>query len=204
MALSRKMLSAMGIEAEKIDQIIEAHAETVNGLKEEINKQKEMADKLPDIQKELEDLKKLHEGKDYDQLQKDFEAYKTEKQKEFDDYKADVERRDAQAAKEKAFRDALKDANLSDKGVEKAIKYADWNAIEVGEDGTLKDAKTVVKNVREEWAEFIVKSGKQGADTPNPPDGKGNSTMTKEQIMAIKDRNERQKAISENHELFGY
>jgi len=28
--------------------------------------------------------------------------------------------------------------------------------------------------------------------------------MTKEEILKIKDRAERQKAISENHELFGY
>ena len=33
MALTRKMLKAMGIEDDKIDQIIEAHTETVDGLK---------------------------------------------------------------------------------------------------------------------------------------------------------------------------
>jgi hypothetical protein len=37
MALTRKMLKAMGIEEEKIEQIIEAHAETVDGLKEDDN-----------------------------------------------------------------------------------------------------------------------------------------------------------------------
>ena len=33
MSLTRKMLKAMGIEEEKIDQIIEAHSETVDSLK---------------------------------------------------------------------------------------------------------------------------------------------------------------------------
>ena len=33
-SLTRKMLKAMGIEDEKIDQIIEAHSETVDALKE--------------------------------------------------------------------------------------------------------------------------------------------------------------------------
>lgn len=37
MALSRKMLKAMGIEDEKIDQIIEAHSETVDSLKEQVS-----------------------------------------------------------------------------------------------------------------------------------------------------------------------
>ena len=35
MSLTRKMLKAMGIEDEKIDQIIEAHTETVDALKEQ-------------------------------------------------------------------------------------------------------------------------------------------------------------------------
>ncbi|MEE8717538.1 MAG: hypothetical protein SOI24_10925 [Coriobacteriales bacterium] len=36
MALTRKMLRAMGIEDEKADEIIEAHAETVDALKQRI------------------------------------------------------------------------------------------------------------------------------------------------------------------------
>ena len=40
MALTRKCLSALGIEAEKIDEIISAHTETVDGLKDEIAKYK--------------------------------------------------------------------------------------------------------------------------------------------------------------------
>ena len=35
MSLTRKMLKAMGIEDEKIDQIIEAYTETVDALKEQ-------------------------------------------------------------------------------------------------------------------------------------------------------------------------
>lgn len=37
MALTRKMLKAMGIEDEKIDQIIEEHAESVNALKAKLD-----------------------------------------------------------------------------------------------------------------------------------------------------------------------
>ena len=34
MSLTRKFLSAMGIEEDKIEQIIDAHTDTVNALKE--------------------------------------------------------------------------------------------------------------------------------------------------------------------------
>lgn len=40
MALTRKMLKAMGIEDEKIDQIIDAHTETVEGLKDQVSSYK--------------------------------------------------------------------------------------------------------------------------------------------------------------------
>lgn len=208
MALKRSQLAALGIEPEKIDQIIESHAETVTALKDEVEKYKAEAEKLPGIQKELAELRKSIEGKDYDKLKQEFEEYKTNEygklKKEFDDYKVSIQNEKTQAAKEAAYREALKDANLSENGVKKAVKYADWAGVEIDEDGKLKNAKELVKAAREEWAEYIVKTDQQGASTPNPPGGKGNETMTKEQIMAVKDRNERQRLISENHTLFGY
>jgi predicted ribosome quality control (RQC) complex YloA/Tae2 family protein len=208
MALKRSQLAALGIEPEKIDQIIESHAETVTALKDEVEKYKAEAEKLPGIQKELAELRKSIEGKDYDKLKQEFEEYKTNEygklKKEFDDYKVSIQNEKTQAAKEAAYREALKDANLSENGVKKAVKYADWAGVEIGEDGKLKNAKELVKAAREEWAEYIVKTDQQGVNTPNPPGGKGNETMTKEQIMAVKDRNERQRLISENHTLFGY
>ena len=53
MALTRKFLSALGIEEEKAEQIIAAHTETVDGLKAERDKYKEDAEKLPATQNEL-------------------------------------------------------------------------------------------------------------------------------------------------------
>ena len=38
MALTRRALKAMGIDEEKIDEIIALHTETVDGLKAEISK----------------------------------------------------------------------------------------------------------------------------------------------------------------------
>ena len=57
MALTRKMLKAMGLEDEKIDQIIEAHTETVDGLKESLEKAQAAAKALPGVQKELVEAK---------------------------------------------------------------------------------------------------------------------------------------------------
>ena len=134
---------------------------------------------------------------------KDSEEYKTLK-KSFDDYKADVAAKEAQAAKEKAYRDILKDAGLSEKGVAKALKYAEWDKIELEADGKLKDANDHIKSVKEEWAEYVTTTTTTGANTATPPANNGGRTgKTKEEIMAIRDPAVRQAEIAKNPEAFG-
>ena len=52
MGLTRKLLKGMGISDEQIDTIIEAHAETVDALKEQITVYKADADKLAEVERE--------------------------------------------------------------------------------------------------------------------------------------------------------
>ena len=99
---------------------------------------------------------------------KDSEEYKALKA-DFDKYKAEVSAKETKAAKEAAYRAILKDANLSEKGIEKAVKYADWDKIELGEDGKLKGANDHIKAVRDEWAEYVTTTTTTGAKTSNPP-----------------------------------
>lgn len=212
MALSRKYLSALGIEADKIDQIIEAHTDSLEGIKAERDKYKEQIDngkndvdakakELADTRKELEDLKKQvetdakeREGKDYDKLKK-----------EFDDYKAEQEAKATRAAKESALKELLTDMKMSDKGSKQVLKWMGVADIELDEDGKIKDASNLRKSIKEDWGDYIQSEGAKGADTSTPPENNGGKKYsTKEEIMKIKDRNERQQAISENHELFGY
>ena len=196
MSLTRKMLKAMGIEEEKIDQIIEAHSETVDSLKADRDSYKEDAEKLKDVQKELDDLK----AKGDDGWKEKHDRLK----EEFDQYKNDVQEKETKAAKEAAYRAILKDANLSEKGIEKAIKYADWDKIELDTDGKLKGANEHIKAVREEWAEYVTTTTTTGAKTSTPPANNGGKTgKTKEEIMAIRDPAVRQAEIAKNPEAFG-
>ena len=196
MSLTRKMLKAMGIEEEKIDQIIEAHSETVDSLKADRDSYKEDAERLKDVQKELDDLK----AKGDDGWKEKHDRLKAE----FDQYKNDVQAKETKAAKEAAYRAILKDANLSEKGIEKAVKYAEWDKIELGEDGKLKGANDHIKAVREEWAEYVTTTTTTGAKTSTPPANNGGKTgKTKEEIMAIRDPAVRQAEIAKNPEAFG-
>ena len=161
MSLTRKMLKAMGIEEEKIDQIIEAHSETVDSLKADRDSYKEDAEKLKDVQKELDELK----AKGDDGWKDKYEKLKGEHEQ----YKSDVLAKETHAAKEAAYRAILKDANLSEKGIEKAVKYADWDKIEIDSDGKLKGANDHIKAVKEEWAEYVTTTTTTGAKTSTPP-----------------------------------
>lgn len=200
MSLTRKMLKAMGIEEEKIDQIIEAHSETVDSLKADRDSYKEDAEKLKDVQKELDDLK----AKGDDGWKEKHDRLKVE----FDQYKNDVQEKETKAAKEAAYRAILKDANLSEKGIEKAIKYAEWDKIELDADGKLKGANDHIKAVREEWAEYVTTTTTTGAKTSTPPANNGGAKLTKAEIYAKDEHGryklstaERQKALAENPEL---
>ena len=134
---------------------------------------------------------------------KDSEEYKSLKA-DFDKYKAEVAEKETKAAKEAAYRAILKDANLSEKGIEKAIKYAEWDKIELGEDGKLKGANDHIKAAREEWAEYVTTTTTTGAKTSTPPANNGGKTgKTKEEIMAIRDPAVRQAEIAKNPEAFG-
>ena len=138
---------------------------------------------------------------------KDSDEYKALKA-DFDKYKAEAAAKETKAAKEAAYRASLKDANLSEKGIEKAIKYAEWDKIELDENGKLKGANDHIKAVREEWAEYVTTTTTTGARTSTPPANNGGAKLTKAEIYARDEHGryklstaERQKALAENPEL---
>lgn len=163
MALTRKFLLALGIEDSKIESIIDAHSETVDALKKERDDYKAQAEKLPEVQKELDKAKAAaKDSGEYDKLKK-----------EFDDYKADIANKETLANKKAAFKKVAKDAGLTEAGIEKAAKYQDYGKFELDEKGEIKDAKDLIKTIKEEWPEHVQKTGSKGAETPNPPAGGG-------------------------------
>ena len=118
MALTRKMLKAMGIEDEKIDQIIDAHAETVDGLKESLKKAQADAQALPGLQKELETAQADLEAAKKDGWKDKHDALK----KEFEDYKKDVTAKETKAAKEAAARAYYESKGITGKALGVAMR----------------------------------------------------------------------------------
>lgn len=205
MALSRKMLKAMGIEDEKIDQIIEAHVETTDSLKADRDKYKEEAEKISEVQRELDAIKK-----ERDELQAKVDAddsYKAKYESEhaaYEEFKSGVAAEKEDAKKANAYKELLKKAGISDKRHDAILKLNKYKDLAFDDKGEVVDADKVVDSLKDEWSEFVVTTRTEGAKTENPPVNNTNTTMTIEQIDAIEDTAERQKAMLENHELYGF
>lgn len=178
MALTRKMLAAMDIPAEKIDEIINAHTETVNALKDERDKVQKEYDELKasakgteDVQKELEATKKELEdlkANDWEKKYKDVKA-------EYDGFKTETEAKATKAAKENAYKKLLTDAGISAKRIDAVLKVSGSaiDALKFDKDGNVEDADKITESVKTEWADFISTTHEQGAGVSNPPANNG-------------------------------
>lgn len=205
MRLTRKYLAALGIEQDKIDEIIETHMETVNALKAEIDEQKDKADeagKLKEANKKLSD--ELSEIKEAVSKEDTYKVKYDALKEEFSEYKKGIESEKTKTSKLKAFKALLEDVGINTKRIDSVCKVSDIDGIELDNNGSIKDADSLKAKIKEEWEDFIVIKDTKGADTKTPPKNEGSGgAKTKDEILSIKDTSERQKAIAENHELFG-
>lgn len=178
MSLTRKFLKAMELDDDKISQIIDAHQATIDEIagerdkfKADVDKYKAEAERLGNVEKDLVKAQaKLEDAEKVAQKYKDL-------QDEFKTYKDDVTAKTEHAAKEKAYKEILKEAGVSEKRFDSIIKVSDLSAVELDETGKVKDSAKLLENIKSEWADFIVTSGKQGAGVSTPPSSTGGSAF---------------------------
>ena len=198
MALTRRLLKGMGLTDEQMDTIIEAHTDTVDGLKADLAKYKADAEQLPKVQRELDTLKAAGDGG----YQEKYEKVK----KDFDDYKAEVSTKEAKAAKEKAVRAYYESKGITGKSLDIAIRGsgAEIDALELDGD-KIKDTSALDELVKGTFSGLVSTTETRGAQTSNPPANNNSGAMTKADIYKKDDHGryvmsaaERQKALMEN------
>ena len=179
---------------EKAQQIMDGHIAVTDGLKDERDGLKEQANKAADLQKQLDDL--TANGEDF---KKRFE----DEHKAFEDFKKKTSA-DAEAAKVRsAYRKLLAGEGISEKRLDAILKVTDLSTMKLDKEGNLENAEDLKNAINNEWGEFKTTVTEVGAKVEKPLQT-GKSKMTKDEIFAIKDTAQRQKAIAENHELFGF
>lgn len=170
MSLTRRFLSALGIESEKIDEIINAHVETVDALKQERDSYKADAERAKELEKEnnaLKDSNKENFEEKYNKLSEEFEAYKK-----------DVATKELNASKTKAYRKLLSDAGVSEKRIDAILKVTNLDDLELTKEGQFKDAENISNSIKTEWSDFIETKKKVGANTATPPANTGGTFET--------------------------
>ncbi len=169
MALTRKMLAAMDIPAEKIDEIISAHTETVSAIKEERDSYKADAAELADVKAKLAEAEKKISDADSAGWEQKYTALKSE----YDGYKTEVENKAAKTAKETAYKKLLAEAGISEKRIASVMKVSDLDSVKMNADGTIQDSEKLIEGVKTEWADFIETKKEKGANVPKPPANNG-------------------------------
>lgn len=173
MALTRNFLKAMGIEEEKVEQIIAAHADTVDALKEQRDKaQADADDAAKNLKKANEDLEAIKAKPQDDGYKQKYE----DEHQAFEDFKATTAAKETKAKKAQLYREVLSTAGVSSKRIDAVMRVSDMDALEIGEDGKLTDADKLTENVKKEWAEFIETPGSTGSNPANPPQNVGGSS----------------------------
>ena len=193
MAFTRNFLKSTGLTDDQITAVIEEHTAVTDALKKERDGYKEQADKANDLQKQLDDIAN---GEDFKKKYED-------EHKAFEDFKKQTES-EAQTAKVRtAYRKLLAEEGISEKRLDAILKVTDLSKMKLDKDGNLDGEAELKKTINNEWGEFKTTVTTKGAVVEKPLQT-GKATKTKEEIYAIKDPAERQKAIAENHELFGF
>lgn len=193
---------------------VEVTAEIEKAFAGEFVSEREMEKKLSKLQTENEALKeraetaeetlKGFEGKNFDEITKERDEWK----KKAEDAEKNHNEKMAELEKAELLKEAFAEIEFTSNSAKNAImkQIADSITVKNGkligfndllEDAKKNDASAFVnkqqENLEQNKAKFTTKMSNQGKV----------GTMTKEDIMAIKDRGERRQAMLDNKELFG-
>ena len=152
MALTRKFLSALGIEADKIDEIITSHIEVVDGLKAKIST-------LESTSKENDDYKAKYEKAKTELDELNSSNYKTKyesEKKAFENYKNDIVQKETLSRKKTAYKKFLEGENVAEKAIDSILKISVYDSFEIDENGDIKDTTKLKEKVKTDYAGFVV------------------------------------------------
>lgn len=197
MALTRKLLKGMGLTEEQVDTIIEAHTDTVEGLKADIAKYKPEAEKYANAQRELDALKEAGDG--------GYKAKYENEKKAFADFKAGITAKEAKAAKEKAVRAYFEGKNITGNNLELAMRGCGEEVSALEMDGEkIKDTSSLDALLNGTFKGLISSTETKGSDVTTPPTNNG-GRMSRADIYKKDDKGryvlttaERQKALAES------
>ena len=193
---------------------VEVTAEIEKAFAGEFVSEREMEKKLSKLQTENEALKeraetaeetlKGFEGKNFDEITKERDEWK----KKAEDAEKNHNEKMAELEKAELLKEAFADIEFTSNSAKNAIMKQISESVSVrdgkliGFNDLLEDAKKNDASAFVNKQQETLEQNKAKFTTTMNSNGKV-GTMTKDEIMAIKDRGERRQAMLDNKELFG-
>lgn len=158
MPITRRFLSDLEIDSEKIGKILEEYTDT---LKNECDSYKKEAEKLSDVQTKLDEAnRKLTESEDF--------------KSQLETLKSEISAKETAEKKSGAFKKLLKENGYSEKGIEKIAKYGGYlDGMELDGNGGIKDADSLMTAVGNEWDEYKPSETTTYTEPSAPPKSNG-------------------------------
>ena len=116
----------------------------------------------------------------------------------FERFRREIRYADEKRRKEESYRILLSECGIPEKHRDKLTRLCDMDSLQVSDDGKIVGEADLKAAISKDWCELIPKPN---IPVVNPPMYRGQA-VTKESIMAIKDRDERRAAIKDNLDLF--
>lgn len=182
MALTRSMLKSMNLTEEQVNAIIEAHTDTVDGLKKENSALKASSASVEEVTKERDSLR--------DQLSKAGDAAKV--QADFDAYKQQIAKEKADALNHTDLLEIAREAGVARESFRSMIaRDFDMAKIQRGEDGEVQNRAELREAIKTTYPDCVGEITIDGTSLARPPIGNDKpitrdqlKTMTPEQINA--------------------
>ena len=205
-----EILKSNGIEVpeDKVATINKAVAEnykTVSEVEKKTSKLESERDSWKDRAETAEETLKGFEGKDFDTITKERDEWK----KKAEDAEKEYSAKEAEREKQELLKEAFAEIEFTSESAKKAImahiseNVSVKNGKLIGFNDLLEDAKKNDASAFVDKAQQNLEQNKAKFTTPMNKQGGKVGTMTKDEIMAIKDRGERREAMLANKELFG-
>ena len=205
-----EILKSNGIEVpeEKVATINKAVAEnykTVSEVEKKTSKLESERDSWKERAENAEETLKGFEGKNFDEITKERDEWK----KKAEDAEKEYSAKEAEREKQELLKEAFAEIEFTSESAKKAImaqiaeNVSVKNGKLIGFNDLLEDAKKNDASAFVDKEQQSLEQNKARFTTPmNNQNGNNNGTLTKKDIMAIKDPVERQQKIAENMSLF--
>ena len=205
---SIEILKSIGIEVPEdkvatLNKSVSENYKTISEFEKKVSKMEMENESLKERAEAAEETLKGFEGKDFDTITKERDEWKMKAENAEKEYSA----KEAEREKQELLKEAFDGVEFTSESAKKAIMAQISESVSV-KNGKLIGFNDLLEDARKNDASAFVNKEQENLEqgkarfTDKMNNGGKTGTMTKDEIMQIKDKGERQAAIAKNLSLF--